>query len=151
MTRRNGFVTVVLLVMAVVLAILSALLVRAFALEFTYLAHTVGRDASCELAKAGLEKAVYEYLQDPAYRGEVGLAFGKGTITIELRPDPDEAGCFTVRAAGTYSRSKRPKTTVLESTCVPATDDAGRAGVRVADIRIVSAGRSSATAEEDSP
>ena len=59
MTRRNGFVTVVVLVMALVLAILSVLLVKTFALEFAYLSHADAGSTSAESCRTTDRPSTY--------------------------------------------------------------------------------------------
>jgi len=137
MKRRNGFASIVVLVFGFVLAILSALLVKVIALEFNYISHSARRSASLELAKAGLEKAVYEYLRDPEYKGEDAFSFGRGTIKIKLHPSTADEGVFRVRVEGTSLAGARTHTTSLEATYALAIDGAGRATANPTGIRMV--------------
>jgi hypothetical protein len=153
MNRRSGFVAVIILVFGLALAILSAMLARTFGLELLWIQHAALRDMSRDLAEAGLEKAIHEYLHDPEYRGEEGFVFVSGSIDIELTPDDEASGAFTIVACGTAQSNNREFSTTIEAACRIQSDVPGVERADVLSIRMLSSrgGRPTAVRAEEQP
>jgi len=148
MKRQRGFALIVVLGLSTALAIMAAVLLRSFALEFTHMSYAEAHAVSMQRAEAGLEKAIYEYLHDQSYRGEEGISFADGTATVRVQLRDGNREVLTIVSEGTYSCHAATCSVTLEGTYRISLNEDGRLEVETKAIRLVSTGSPRKSADD---
>ena len=82
--RQQGFALVIALAYLLFLSMFATAFLRAVRMNMTDAFNDEARIEATNLARAGIEKAVAELLQNSEYRGEENTPLGDGSFTIEV-------------------------------------------------------------------
>ena len=83
-SNQQGHILIFAMVFVAILLTLSTALIGSTTMHNRAEAQTIASHQALRLAEAGLDKAIYELNQNPAFSGEVNVPLGNGTVTIAV-------------------------------------------------------------------